>query len=49
MCQTKMEHNEDGSYTVTFDKKTETFPDCVSAVLWAEKQAEKEKAGKNEG
>lgn len=46
MCQTKLERNNDGSFTVTYGKKTETFSDCFSAVSWAEEQAsiERQKA-----
>lgn len=31
-----MKQNEDGTYTVTVDNKTQTFPDCVSAAVWVD-------------
>jgi hypothetical protein len=40
MCQAEMKRNEDGSYTMTVGNKTRTFPDCLSAVNWAEEQLE---------
>lgn len=38
MCEAKMEHNGDGTYTVTVKGETRTFPDCVAAAEWADKK-----------
>lgn len=38
MCEAQMKRNEDGSYTVTVNGKSEDFPDCVAAANWADSQ-----------
>lgn len=46
MCKAEMKRNEDGTYTVTVDDKTNTFDDCVSAAAWADEQRFNESEGK---
>ena len=36
MCEAKMTHNDDGTYTVTVNNETQVFPDCLSAAEWAD-------------